>query len=396
MFEKLPVEANCTADFVERVDHLFDILNSRTAKIDHKFKKPLTANSDEQFSFLSDSIEWIVKWKFVNVEKKTEKASLPFHNGLLLTVKAMQQLAMFLLAECGFKFVLTSRFNQDIVENWFSCIRQKGLNNDSRTVWEYESASKSVCVNWLLQGCSSRSNCELDFDKFVGLLQHQTPGICQSPSITVSVDSKNTAVADSFTVPGDTDADDFDTDCDICNDWSQVCTLTDVDANVVAYIAGYMMRKASRRSNCEKCRTQYSQCEQKTRDGLYSNVAHAQFVKLKTFDWAKHGLLVPSPVLFNLCCTLERVVSTSVEQLCYGSNVMRNLTECISTAVDVYSFDIDCACTEHKRQQLDYLVNLYSRLRIHHYVRIRNRELKQFAQSAKLKKNRKTKKVSHC
>jgi len=104
---------------VERIDCVFDILNSRTAKIDHKFKKPLTANSAEKFSFLSDSIDWIAKWKFIHVQKKTEKASLPFHNGLLLTVKAMQQLAMFLLAECSFKFVLTSQFNQDIVENWF-------------------------------------------------------------------------------------------------------------------------------------------------------------------------------------------------------------------------------------------------------------------------------------
>ena len=29
---------------------------------------------------------------------------------------------------------------------------------------------------------------------------------------------------------------------------SNVCSLTDVDANVVAYIAGYMMRKAAKRS----------------------------------------------------------------------------------------------------------------------------------------------------
>jgi len=31
--------------------------------------------------------------------------------------------------KCKFRFVLTSRFNQDIVENWFSCIRGKGRNN---------------------------------------------------------------------------------------------------------------------------------------------------------------------------------------------------------------------------------------------------------------------------
>lgn len=272
-------------------------------------------------------------------------------------------------------------------------------------MWEYESASKSFCVNWLLQGCSSRSNCELDFDKFVGLIslltaKHNNPDKSQLPTTTdsaVSPDSQNVLSADSSTAAISTESvDDFDTDFNVCNDWSQVCALTDVDANVIAYIAGYMMRKASRRSNCEKCLTEYSQCVQKTRDGLYDSAAHALFVKLKTFDWAKHGLVVPSPALFNLCCTLERIVSFDIEQLCYGSNVMCNLKQCILTSVDVYSVDIDCACTEHKRQQLDYFVSLYSRVRIHHYVRIRNRELKQFAQTAKMKRNRKTKKFSHC
>lgn len=82
VFEQLPVEASDTADFVERIDCVFDILNSRTAKIDHKFKKPLTANSAEKFSFLSDSIDWIAKWKFIHVQKK----KLRRHRSLSTTV----------------------------------------------------------------------------------------------------------------------------------------------------------------------------------------------------------------------------------------------------------------------------------------------------------------------
>jgi len=114
-----------------------------------------------------------------------------------------------------------------------------------------------------------------------------------------------------------------------------------------------------------------------------------------TVSMVKANSIVPSPALFSLCCSLERIVSSSVEQLCSGLNVACNLRQCIFTSVDVYSFDIDCACTDHRRQQLDYFVTLYTRLRIHHFVRIRNRELKQLSQSAKLKRNRKAKKVTH-
>jgi len=67
LFRKLPASASYTASFVDRIGCLFDILNSQTAKIDHKFKKPLSANSETQFSFLSESAKWIAKWKFAHV-----------------------------------------------------------------------------------------------------------------------------------------------------------------------------------------------------------------------------------------------------------------------------------------------------------------------------------------
>jgi len=82
---------------------------------------------------------------------------------------AIRLSSLQLLDECHFRFVLTSRFNQDIVENWFSCVRQKGLNNDSRTSWEYESAGKALTINWMLTTASKQANCEPDFDKYIGL-----------------------------------------------------------------------------------------------------------------------------------------------------------------------------------------------------------------------------------
>ena len=66
------------------------------------------------------------------------------------TVRSIHLVALYLLTQKHFKYVLTSRFNQDIVENWFSCIRLKGLNNDSRTVLEYESAGRALSVSWML------------------------------------------------------------------------------------------------------------------------------------------------------------------------------------------------------------------------------------------------------
>lgn len=131
-FNQIDQSAMATADFVERIDQVFDVLNSR-CHVDHKWKKPLTVRSHDQFKLLDEAVDWLSSWKFRHVLTEKNK-SLPFHEGLILTIRSMRMATSYLLTDKCFKFVMTSRFNQDIVENWFSCIRQKGLNNDSRTV----------------------------------------------------------------------------------------------------------------------------------------------------------------------------------------------------------------------------------------------------------------------
>jgi len=95
-----------------------------------------------------------------------------------MTCTALHDVSMSLLETHKFRFVLTSRFNQDVVENWFSCIHGKGRNNDSRTTLEYESASKNIAINWMSECLHKGANCEPYFDSFIELVkdtqqQHQ-------------------------------------------------------------------------------------------------------------------------------------------------------------------------------------------------------------------------------
>lgn len=88
----------------------------------------------------------------------------------------------------------------------------------------------------------------------------------------------------------------------------------------------------------------------------------------------------------------------NLEKLACGRNVMQNLKDCFSTSVDSSSFNIDFACLQHQKYACRLLTDLLSRIRIHHFVRQRNRELLQLERSRKLKVkvNRKAKKVMHC
>ena len=112
---------------------------------------------------------WLGKWQFLKRSDGSVKASLPFHEGLMQTVTGVRCAAANLL-HGGFRYVLTARFNQDIVENWFSAVRAKGFNNDSRTTTDYEYAVKNIAVNWLLDQPEKSRNCTEDGDSFVTVL----------------------------------------------------------------------------------------------------------------------------------------------------------------------------------------------------------------------------------
>jgi hypothetical protein len=134
---------------------------------------------------------------------------------------------------------------------------------------------------------------------------------------------------------------------------------------------------------------------------------HASLLELRQFEWSKYGLASPSPQLFDLCCALERIVQVNIESTMAGPNVMGSLKDVIGCSVTVDSYPIDDCCSNHKTWWLNMAVTVFLRVRIHHFVRIRNRELKDLAEARKIKKqkheaeataskgSRKAKKVMH-
>jgi len=66
----------------------------------------------EQLEELRNAGEWISKWHFKSKQKTTVvKQTLPFKEGLIMTVNALHSVCQKLLMQHNFRFVLTSRFN---------------------------------------------------------------------------------------------------------------------------------------------------------------------------------------------------------------------------------------------------------------------------------------------
>lgn len=146
---QLPVELKTTAQFVEKVDHMWNLMNCHTYRSD---------NTDEMVSF-DAFLRWVEKWTFTNNEGKT-KSILPFKKCLLITLASMAEMFRDLLICRGHQTLSARRFNQDSLENLFSLLRRDrgGFNSNPELSKVLQNLRIASTVNIL--NIDRRTNCE--------------------------------------------------------------------------------------------------------------------------------------------------------------------------------------------------------------------------------------------
>ena len=137
-------ESKGTATFCEMMDNFFDCMNVRSYKeADYKrkpFLKPYSSQSDPRFDWLKNVfIKYLRDWKASISNRpgefsKTEKAKMflsqQTYEGLIISSKSLIECVRFLLSE-GMECVLTERFCQDPVEEYFGAQRKLGRRSEN-------------------------------------------------------------------------------------------------------------------------------------------------------------------------------------------------------------------------------------------------------------------------
>ena len=159
----LPASASKTAKFIDKFDKLFNAFNSISLTSSQPFRHALS-NTSQHLDFLQNSLT------FLNSVSKPDGKSVPCLEGWKTSVNALTQLWSELHMH-GFKFLLTSRLNQDCVENMFSVIRGKGGNRDNPDPQQFRAAFRQVVVDQLLKP-SDFGNCQDDLDSILLSLNH--------------------------------------------------------------------------------------------------------------------------------------------------------------------------------------------------------------------------------
>ncbi len=139
-----PSEASATATYCQMFDKFFDCLNVRnTTESIRKakpFLKPYKSEHDERFTWLTDTfLKYLAHWKdsidarpgqYSDHDRGNMFISWQTYEGLKITVHSSIELVQFLLRQ-GVPYVLTERFCQDPLENYFGRQRSMGHRKDN-------------------------------------------------------------------------------------------------------------------------------------------------------------------------------------------------------------------------------------------------------------------------
>ena len=145
-----PPDAAATSIYCRMLDKFFDCLNVRNTKeatIKCKpFLKPYTSCVDERFIWLTDTLlKYFSDWKDSTITRPgqfTDNArakmfiSWQTYEGIKITTHSSIELIKFLL-NAGCPYVLTERFCQDPLENYFGRQRSMGQRKDNPSVRDF-------------------------------------------------------------------------------------------------------------------------------------------------------------------------------------------------------------------------------------------------------------------
>ena len=152
-------EASETAKLCKMMNDFFDCLNVRSTSEHIRKRNPLLApyksTNDNRFDCLKNTfLKYLEDWHASTKSREGEFSgddrgrmfmSIQTFKGLKMTVTSVIDVTKFLLGE-GFQFVLTERFCQDDLEEYFGYQRAQGRRNDNPTAAEFSYNDLSIAT----------------------------------------------------------------------------------------------------------------------------------------------------------------------------------------------------------------------------------------------------------
>lgn len=233
-----------TAIFLRKVNDIFDCLDARTIRDSNPLKRGLSIFKEQPAQALRDAIEYFSNLEIL--ENGKTRSNIYCVGGFQWTIKAIL-LLWDDLQNSNWTYLLTSRLNQDPLENCFSVLRSRGGYNPQPTVKQFRQALQhNMFIK--LQDPISSSNCEKDDHELLELSSDTEEDNSRISSTDTSTKFKK--FDNSKEEPDGLSSDE--------DDRSQKENLIDsrlsLESCSIFYIAGYLISYLIKKTGCNTCK----------------------------------------------------------------------------------------------------------------------------------------------
>lgn len=333
----LSTAATFTAEFIERFNTLFDILNSSKLYSSDSNKQAFT-NSREQATFLNETKDFLQRLKVIRKsDRKDITNTIKSIKCWIITINSVMQLFEYLQQQSSnsITFLLTRRLNQDCLENFFGVIRSQNGNACNPTpIQFYYAFKKHFSVEY---SKIDTGNCAADEDTILTKCQDVVSNRdVILPPITQKQVNFNLDNYDYRNMPV-------------------------TEENVFIYICGYLLRRIFTKHFCDTCAVLAEKNSNLNTCNIYT------YFKAYNNEKGTFGnLYIPSVIFVNYIKELHIKFFANFS-IITKENVMQQMLEILCLIPFLH------VCPEFPKM---YLLKLFIRVRVYYVLKFLNRDFK--------------------
>lgn len=336
--------AYSTANFIEKMNNLFDAMNSKQEFDKNPFRRALQ-NDNNINTYLQDMIAYLEKIKVINAKR-------PIYciEGTIQTIKAILLLGNDLFSDGNIHYLPLNKLVQDPLENLFAFVREWCITNTNPTVYEFNHILAKIQSLRIVRNKMSDTNCEEDECEFVSDILDTSFNNGQNES------TLSTYIGTEELTESNTDAMEDNEFIKLINHNINSANKNDIDLNSMRYVTGYIIHKFKKKINCSSCS-----------DEMISNTSESLKHKSELFIFNKNysnlevcALKTPTDFFFEITKINIRIF----EEIFYlkpdMNNIKSNIFElCIKRTPEWFAEGIPCS--QHRKDILNILLILLIR-----------------------------------
>lgn len=343
--DALPSTSSATIQFIQKIDRLFDLLNSSRVSGSKDFNRPFKG-TEVQITFLNQMLDEFNCMKILHNYTEDVTKKVKFLNGWKISINSLIGIHIGLKEK--YPALYTRRINQDCLENFFGSLRQQAGNCRNPTAVQVNQGFKKLfCLNYFQQ--SDGTNCAEDFDTVLSSVNAES---IRGFQVVVSqkVNFSNLNIQET--------------------DYSN---LNLVHKNAVSYLCGYLLKKCFNKHRCDLCE-------------LYSknnNLApHLLYIHFKAYENTHKdnfgNLQAPPETFLEYLFVLEKQFSFLFEKYAIEVNCGLKIKNQLEKLKSPHP------CSQFPQ---NFFLSLYVRLKIYHVLKNTNRAFKEnkYGRNQKLK-----------